>query len=273
MTQYGYHEDFVADVEKRLQEFSDAIYRGMQDVCDRFNQWVQDQWWTWVPWVHDHLVQLKNDLEAKLRELWDEFADACRRIWEKVEDLNGRPFELMELNQAYVDAAAALRDEKVVLARLRTSVEAHWSGLAFTAYANLIREQTAATAGVDAGLTSAATACAQGAKQINDIWNDTVDAILSYAGSVVDAIKDGANIGQAFTFEMGPALKVILDAVLAVADLALQLEGYWADNATVKTDMWRRLNSGLDGLDANNDWPRLATYAGDLDDQSSWTPA
>jgi uncharacterized protein YukE len=271
MTEYAHHSDMRVDVQKELDGFRDKIKEGLDWVSDQWDGCIMDSGWGWLaPGPKAAYELAKNHVEGKMQELWDDFEEKCKQIWESVQEVTGDPFELMEMNQAYLDCAGRIRDEGIIMARLKTEVAEHWEGVSYNAYADLITEQSKALTGIDSGITQAATACAQGAQQINSIWNDVVKAILDYAGKVVGAIKDGTDVGQWVTLDLGPALKIILDAALAVAALALKLETYWAENATVKTDMWRRLNSGLPGLDANNDWPRVRYYTDKIDDKGGW---
>lgn len=271
MTAYDHHIDFRNDVEDKMEEFAAKIDEGLDWVSQQWEKCIMDSNWGWIsPGLKGAYELAKNRCQDKMDELVRKFEEEAAKIWDNVDDVTGDPFELMELNAAYIAAAGALRDEKTVMNRLKSSVSSRWEGQAYDAYASLIDEQVAAVAGIDAGIAQAATACAEGAQQINDIWNDIVSAILDYASKIVDAIKDGTDAGQWVTLDLGPALKVILDAVIAVAQLALTLEKYWAENATVKTDMWRQLNSGLDGLDANNDWPRSQYYSDQMDGKGGW---
>jgi uncharacterized protein YukE len=271
MTDYAHHPDFRIDVEEKMADFAEKLNEGLDWVSAQWEKCIMDSNWGWLsPGLKAAYETAKNSCENKMEELVQEFETKAKEIWEEVDNVTGDPFELMAMNQSYIDAAGALRDEKTVMERLRSSVGAHWEGDAFDAYSDMIGEQVSAISGIDSGIVQAATACAEGAKQINDIWNDIVSAILDYAGSIVDAIKEGTDAGQWVTLDTGPAIKVILDAVLAVAKLALQLETYWAENATVQTSMWRVLNSGLDGLDANNDWPRIKYYTDSMDDKGGW---
>lgn len=271
MTEFAHHPDFRVAVETEMENFGKKIDEGLEWVADQWEKCVMDSNWGWLsPGLKAAYELAKDKCEDEMRSLVDEFREQAANIWDTVEKVTGDPLELMDMNAAYISAASALRDEKIVIGRLQSSVASRWSGDAFDAYSNMISEQTSAIAGIDAGISSAASACAEGAKQINDIWNDIVTAILDYASKIVDAIVAGTNAGQWVTLDLGPAIKVILDAVIAVAKLALQLENYWAENATVKTDMWRQLNSGLDGLDANNNWPRIAYYTGPMGSKDGW---
>ena len=271
MTDYSHHTDFRSAVETEMENFGKKIDEGLEWVSQQWEDCIMDSNWGWLsPGLKGAYELAKNKCEDKMEELVNDFKEKAKEIWDDVDDVTGDPFELMSMNAAYIKAAGSLRDEKTVMGRLKSNVESHWTGGAFDAYRDMILEQTKAIAGIDAGISKAATACAEGAKQINDIWNDIVSAILDYASKIVDAIKEGTDAGQWVTLDLGPALKVILDAAIAVAQLALTLEKYWAENATVKTDMWRQLNSGLDGLDANNDWPRIAYYTGKMDGKGGW---
>lgn len=270
---YDHHIDFRNGVEEKLQEFSDKIQEGVNWVIDQWESCVGNQKWMWFvsPAVKIAYELAGDRIQDAINSIWDTWETEVQKIWDTVDDLTGDPFELMEMNGSYHDAAGRIRDEKVVLDRIVSVVGEQWEGDAFTAFTETVAEQKNAISGVDSGLTSAADACANGALQINSIWTSVVDAILDYAGSIVDAIKEGTDAGQWVTLDTGPALKVILDAAIKAAQLAVELETYWADNATVQESMWRGLASGLDGLDAKNSWPTIAaSRAGNMDDKDDW---
>jgi len=64
------------------------------------------------------------------------------------------------------------------------------------------------------------------------------------------------------------------DAVIRILDLSDSLDACSDTNATVHTDLWHSLDSGLDGLDgldADDAWPATSSLdTGDLSDQGSW---
>jgi hypothetical protein len=99
-----------------------------------------------------------------------------------------------------------------------------------------------------------------------------IEAILGVVDSILDCIKDGTDAGQWVTFDAGPAIKVIGKIVTEAIRLWNDLDRYFDDNTTVKLSMWRELNSGLDGLDANNSWPEISSRdSSDMDDKGGWT--
>jgi hypothetical protein len=80
-----------------------------------------------------------------------------------------------------------------------------------------------------------------------------------------------ADAGQWVTFDAGPAIKVIGKIVTEAIRLWNDLDRYFDANVTVKLSMWRELNSGLDGLDANNSWPSVSSRdADDMANQGNW---
>lgn len=270
MTTYDYYTDFSSDFGVKLGDFSAKVDEGFQAVADKANDWLDSFYAKFIlGWpLTDHIA---DKVEEAMQDLADKFGRFCEDAWEKIDDLTGNPWELMQLNQAYITAAGHIRDEKTVIDRITREVSKSWSGDAYTSYAGMTDEQKAAIDAVDSGLTKAATACAEGAQQIGNIWLDVVQALIDYAGNVVDAMAEATDAGKWFSFDAGPAAKVIADALVRIADLAATLESYFVDNATVNTDMWRQLNSGLPGLDANNQWPGLAASdVDDVKDKSQW---
>jgi hypothetical protein len=274
MTEYNHYPEFSDDVETQLDDVKKKIEEGVQQVIDTFNDTIGSKGWMWFvsPAVKIAYELAKDNLEDEIQRLWDEFERIVDDTWEKVVDLTGDPWELMEMNAAYMRAAGRIRDEKTVIGDLTSEVRKNWDGDAYWAYFNVTGEQTKAVAGVDGGLVRAATACAEGAQQIRSIWRDMIDALIGVVNSILDAIKDGTDAGQWVTFDAGPAIKVIGKIITEALSLWNQLDRYFDENTTVKASMWRELNSGLDGLDANNDWPAISGRdAEDLDDKGSWT--
>ncbi|MXG89498.1 hypothetical protein [Nocardioides flavescens] len=269
---YDHYADFTPDVESRLNEFADKIEQGLSDVIRQWNDSTAGSPWLWLsPGLAAAAQWALQKLEEACQAIWDEFEDFVDDVWEKVDDWTGDPWELMEMNAAYITAAGGIRDEKIVIDRILREVGKSWSGEAFTSFQGVAGEQKNSISGIDGGLTKAASACAEAANEIRSSWRDVIDALLQYAGSIIDAIKEGTNAGQWVSLEIGPAVKVIGDAVVRILDLWNTLDAYFDTNATVHTDMWRSLNSGLDGLDANNAWPALSSLdTGDMSDQGSW---
>lgn len=273
MTDYDYYTEFTDDVETKLDDLKAKVEEGVQEVIDTFNDTIGSKGWMWLvsPAIKAAYEIAKDNIEDEIQRLWDEFTQMCDDLWEKVDDLTGDPWDLMDMNAAYLRAASRIRDEKTVINDLTAEVGKHWSGDAYTAYDHVASEQLAAIGAVDEGLVSAATACAEGAQQIRSIWRDLIDAVLEAIDAVLDAIKDGTDAGQWVTFDAGPAIKVVGKIIVTALGLWNTLDRYFDENATVKLSMWRELNSGLDGLDANNDWPSVSGRdAGDMDDQGGW---
>lgn len=275
MTDYDYYSQYSDDVGKQIDSLTDRIEEGVQQVLDTFNDTIGSKGWMWFvsPAVKIAYEVAKDNLEDEIQRLWDEFEKAVDDMWSKVEEMTGNPWNLMDMNAAYLEAAGRIRDEKTVINDLTTEVSQHWQGLAYTSYLHVAQEQMAAINGVDKGLVRAATACAEGAQQIRSIWRDMIEAILGAVDTVLDAIKDGTDAGQWVTFDAGPAIKVIGKIVTEAIRLWNDLDRYFDTNVTVKLSMWRELNSGLDGLDANNDWPSVSSRdVDDMANQGNWGP-
>lgn len=274
MTEYDYYHQYSEDVEARLEEVRDKIAEGVAGVVDTFNDAIGSKGWMWLvsPAVKIAFEMARDRIEHEIERLWEEFTRACDDMWDKVEEMTGNPWTLMEMNQSYLQAAGRLRDEKVVIGDLTSEVSKHWSGVAQAAYSHAAGRQVQALDAVDSGLVAAATACAEGALQIRSIWRDMVDAVLEAVNTVLDAIKDGTDAGQWVTFDAGPAIKVVGKIAVTALQLWNDLDRYFDENATVQLSMWRNLNGGLDGLDANNDWPGLGSRdEHDMDGPGGWT--
>lgn len=274
---YDFYSEYTGDVETQLGEIRDQIEAGVEYVWERWNDSIiakgLDSDWAWLvsPGLKAGYEWAKGELEDEIDRLWDEFETFVEDLWEKVDDLTGNPWQLMDMNADYHRAAGRLRDEKIVINRLTWHVRKRWQGVAFDAYWNAATEQSNAIQAVDQGLVKAATACAEGAEQIRSIWRDCIDAMLDVVNAILDAIKDGTDAGQWVTFDAGPAIKVIGKCLTTALGLWNDLDRYFDTNVTVKVSMWRELNSGLDGLDASNDWPQISEInRADIDDNGNW---
>ncbi|WP_134738335.1 hypothetical protein [Nocardioides sp. 503] len=273
MTTYDYYQDYNDDVDTKIQELSDKIEEGVQKVIDTFNDTIGSSNWAWIsPGLKIAYNMAKDKIEEEIEHLWNEFTKFCEDMWAKVEEMTGNPFHLMDMNASYLKAAGRIRDEKMVVDSLLAEVTKTWSGDAFISYRDAATRQKNAINAVDTGLVSAATACAEGAKELREVWRIMVDVLLDVVNAILDAIKDGTDAGQWVTFDAGPAIKVIGKIVTAALDLWNRLDAYFDSNVTVKLSMWRNLNEGLDGLNANNDWPVLSSrYTDEMNDKGKWT--
>ncbi|HWI42675.1 MAG TPA: hypothetical protein VNS81_03595 [Nocardioides sp.] len=263
MTDYDHYFEYTNATTTNLDTISKKIDEGIDYVMKVWDDTIAakglDSGWGWLisPGLKAAYEWAKDNLEDELQKLVDEFEDFCEDLWDKINDLTGDPFMLMEMNQAYIKAASRIRDEKTIIDDIGYVLTESWEGDAFSSYSRVVTQQLQAISAVDSGLKDAATACAEGALQIRSIWRDCIDALLGVANTILDAIKDGTDAGQWVTFDAGPAIKVVGKCLTATIGFANQLERYFDENVTVKSSMWSTLNSGLDGLDANNQWPQL----------------
>lgn len=274
---YDHYSEFTDDVDLDLQDIFDKIEEGVKYVWEKWDDTIAakglDSNWGWIsPGAKLAYEHFKGKLEDEVKKLWDDFEKFCEDLWEKVEELAGDPFRLMEMNGDYLKAASRLRDEKTVIRDLTTEVSKHWSGDAYDSYVHVAKEeQLFAIQGVDAALVKAATACAEGAQQVRAIWRDLIDALLSAADTIFDGIKDGTDAGQWVTFDAGPAIKIIGKCLTEAIRLWNNLDRYFDTNATVKKSMWTDLNNGVDGLDANNEWPKISGRdKSDMGNKGDW---
>jgi uncharacterized protein YukE len=264
--------DWQDEVEDMLEQLEDKIQEGVDWVLDQWDGSILDSWLKYTsPAVYAAGKYALDKLEEAIERIWDEFERILPEVWDQVRRLFATPWGLMDLNQRYSEAAGKLRDEELAVDRLTRHIQKGWSGDAWTAYHGVATEQKKAILAVNTGLTSAASACATGARQIWSTWQAVVDTILNIASKVVAAIKDGTDAGQWVTLDAGPAIKVIGDVAIEVLRLANKLLGFWADNTTVNLAVWTGLNDGLVGLGGANAWPDIDSYdRDDLRDKGGW---
>lgn len=275
MSDLGFFTDFTGDIEEILEDCRQKIEEAIDWVCDTWDDTV-DTWKQAISPAFAYLVHRAADkLEDAFQTIWDEFSSFCVDLWNEIDRMAGGPFELMNMNDAYTNAAAHLRDEAEIVERIKDRVADHWGGDAADAFNDVMVEQNKAMLAVDRGLTKAASACAAGALQIRSIWRDVIDTLLSIVSKILECIKDGTDAGQWVSLDTGPLIRFFGEIFVKVAELGNQLERYFDRNATVDLGMWQDLNVGLAGLQAGNTWPDIASSdRRDLNDPGAWpTPA
>lgn len=267
----GFFTDFTGDVDDILEQCRQKIEEAIDWVCDRWDDTV-DTWKQVVSPAFAYLVHRAADkLEEAFEVVWDEFSSFCVDLWNEIDKMAGGPFELMNMSDAYTNAAAHLRDEAGIVERIKDRVTDHWKGDAADAFNDVMVEQTKAFQAVDEGLTKAATACQGGSLKIRSIWRDVIDTLLAIVSQILDCIKEGTDAGQWVTLDTGPLIKFFGEIFVKVAELGNTLERYFDQNATIELGMWRNLNAGLPGLQAGNTWPDIAgSDRNDLQTPGSW---
>ena len=273
MSDFNYYADFTTEVEDTLQKIEDKITEAIEWICQKWEDTV-DTWKTVISPAFAYLVhRAMKKVEEAFRILWDAFSEFVTDIWEKIDKMAGGPWELMNMSYAYTDASAHLRDEALLVARMKDRIADHWDGRANDAFSDAMDEQVKAITSVSTGLTQASTACAQGSLQIRTIWRKVIDTLLELADGMLDCIKDATDAGQWVTVDTGPAIKFYGQIAVTVLELGNTLEGFFDENATVKSSMWANLNAGLPDLMAGNTWPSVDShYSSDMDSKDDYVP-
>lgn len=272
------YDEFWDMIKSAMNEFQNNMNSAINEVQRQFNERVNaiPAWeWGLKPWLVVTVNRGVDALQDKANELWDSFEENAPKIWEQVNAVQGDPVTLTLLSNTYLNATRVLSDiGESYLPDAIGRVQDAWSeGEGPAAFGRQAPKQSAAALGASAGLMQASTACGEASGTIVSSWLDIHSALLSYARSIIDAIKDGTDVGQIITLDVGPALKVVLDAVASVVELANTLIRYVADDATAGATKWKSLESGseLGGLMDGNTWPTISGLDGrDLTNGSKW---
>lgn len=272
---------FTDDVEEWLGKVEDKIEEGIDWVWEQWDNSVVNKYGKWVsPALWLAINHAKGNLEDAIEDIWEKFKEVCEGVWEEVRSLFATPWGLMDLSERYSSAAGILRGEATLIDRIKRHIQKGWSGDAFTAYGGMTDEQKNALNGLAAGLSTASTACATGAKQIWDIWIALLNYVLDQLNTVLGKIKDATDAGQWVTLDAGVVTSLIGQLLVNVGKLVTKLLSFWADNQTVNLAVWNGLNDGKDltgvtvsgsGDQRDIDWPGLSPAdVGDVKDKDAW---
>ncbi len=272
---------FTDDVEEWLGKVEDKIEEGIDWVWEQWDNSIVNKYGKWVsPALWLAINHAKGNLEDAIEDIWEKFKEVCEGVWEEVRSLFATPWGLMDLSERYSSAAGILRGEATLIDRIKRHIQKGWSGDAFTAYGGMTDEQKNALNGLAAGLSTASTACATGAKQIWDIWIALLNYVLDQLNTVLGKIKDATDAGQWVTLDAGVVTSLIGQLLVNVGKLVTKLLSFWADNQTVNLAVWNGLNDGKDltgvtvsgsGDQRDIDWPGLSPAdVGDVKDKDAW---
>jgi hypothetical protein len=269
------YEQFWDGVQSNLDAIQSGIHNAIQWVCDEFNRRIDEMplWKKALPWVAIAVNRAVDALTDGFNAIWDAFEAALPGIWAEAREVEGDPLTLMLLVGSYNAAKSELHNiGTVYLPDAVGDVAAAWKSEGADAFVDTAGRQVAAVLGVKSGLDAAAKACADAANQIIQSWQAIIAAVLDYASSIVDAIKEGTDAGQILTLEVGPTVKVIGDLVVRVLELGNELAGFIRDGATTGAAMWADLDSGIKGLmTPGNTWPTIPGLdAEDMNDPARW---
>lgn len=274
--EYDHYWEFNQDLGTQVEVIQKKIKQGLDQVVGMFNEapGLSSNWaWLASPAGKAGYELLKAHFNGQIDQVWEEFKKVCDDLWKRAEQMTGDPWTLMSLNRAYHQAAGRLRDEPMVITTLYDEVKLDWEGDAFVVYEQVGNKQKEAFKGIAGGegLVEAAHLCADGAHQLRSAWRDIVDELINVAKLILEAIKEGTDAGQWVTFDAGPAIKVIGQIAATVVAAWNRLDRYFDYASTQSMSRWRKLNSGVPGLDAANKWPEVSpSQLGTLDGKEDW---
>lgn len=270
--------EFEGMVEQGLNTLQLKINEGVNGVQAEFSRRIEaipDWEWLVKPWLHFAVDRGVDALQDQFNKIWDAFEEKREEIWKKVSEIQGDPIRASLLSDSYIAAGRMLTDVgDSYLPDAISRVQNAWpEGQGPEAFGRQAPKQASAALGAASGLTQAATALSELANKIVATWKTVHDVLLDYASKVVDAINESTDAAKILTCDIGPAIKIVLDAAIQVAKLASDLLTYVVEDLTAGATKWKILESGneLVGLLAGNAWPEIAGVDGrDMTNRGKW---
>lgn len=270
--------EFEGMVENGLNTLQLKINEGVNGVQAEFSRRIEAiPDWEWIvkPWLRFAVDRGVDALQEQFNKIWDAFEEKKEEIWKKVSEIQGDPIRVSLLSNSYIAAGRMLTDVgDSYLPDAISRVHDAWpEGKGPDAFGRQAPKQATAALGAASGLTQAAIALSELANKIVATWKTVHDALLDYASKVVDAINESTDAAKILTCDLGPAIKIVLDAAIQVVKLASDLLTYVVEDVTAGATKWKILESGneLAGLLAGNAWPKIAGLDGrEMINRGNW---
>jgi uncharacterized protein YukE len=189
-----------------------------------------------------------NELEEKfeaacneVREKWDDTVDDIRVA---IGGMIGDPLQMSEISSDYRDAARTLGLHSNDLSSSASVLRGSWDGRAFFAFMEVNTQQTAAVTGLGKQLITAADLMDKCNERLVSQWLAQINNLAQATSQFISVAGDLGDIGNAPTFEAGPAVKLI-GAVLSNASKILTDFGTYVAQLEIDS------GGDFDGLDAS----------------------
>jgi uncharacterized protein YukE len=203
-----------------------------------------------------------NELEEKfeaacdeIREKWDSSVGGIR---EAIGGMIGDPLQMSEISSDYRDAARTLGIHTNDLSSTASILRGSWDGRAFFAFMEVNTQQTAAVTGLGRQLITGADLMDKCSERLVKQWLAQINNIAQATADFINVAGDLGDLGNAPTFEAGPATKLI-GAVLSNASTILTDYGsYVAELEIDSGGDWDGLDAayGTNGLPGGQ-WPEV----------------
>ena len=188
-----------------------------------------------------------NELEEKFQAACDEVSEKWNNtvdgIREAIGAMVGDPLKMSSISDEYRDAARLLGIHTNDLGSTSSILRGSWEGRAFFAFMEVNTQQTAAVTGLGKQLITGADLMDKCAERMVSQWVGQLDNLAQATADFLTVAGDLGDLGNAPTFEAGPAVKLI-GKVLSNASTIL------TDYATYVTELEIDSGGDWDGLDA-----------------------
>jgi uncharacterized protein YukE len=264
----------INDPDTFLTEINTAI----DDITDAIGDFLEKM----ATFVNDHLTEVggiggfllggpiggliggftAHQLEGKFNsaceqvsEAWEEGVETIRQ---SVGGMIGDPLMMAQIASDYRDAAEIMGKHKLDLGNANSVLGSGWSGRAYDAYTTVSGQQDAALSGLSQQLQSAGKLLDEAAEKLVQQWIKQLNNLAQCESSFLNVAGDLGDLGNAPTFEAGPALKLIGEIVSHASTILTDYASYVANLEIAGAGNWDGLNTnfGDRGL-PNGQWPRI----------------
>jgi uncharacterized protein YukE len=260
-------DTFLTEVNTKIDDVTDAIGDFLEKMAG---------------FVNDHLTEMggiggfilggpiggliggytAHQLEGKFNHACDQVSEAWEQgvleIRKSIGNMVGDPLMMSQIASNYRDAASIMGKHKLDLGNANSVLGSDWSGRAFDAYTTVSGQQDNALSGLSQQLQAAGKLLDTAANNLIQQWIKQLDNLAQCVAAFLNVSGDLGDLGNAPTFEAGPALKLIGEIVSHASTILTDYASYVAELEIVGAGDWDGLNTnfGDRGL-PDGQWPRI----------------
>ncbi|WP_139978037.1 WXG100 family type VII secretion target [Nocardioides litoris] len=218
--------------------------------------------------------QAKEEARARLaaaaRSITEDLDRLRAKVFDEADGLMGDPARLKRASERLEDAKSDLDILLSAVRRSSTQVDRYWRGQAERAFASATGFQVAAVARYVEWLSTASTTLSSVAESIKLLWSALVDVLRELGTGLLRDIASAFDVGNVFSFEIGPALSTLATIIDAVADVGRLVRDAAARAETTMTTQWEVMDSSPEVPGGR--WPLVDDLdLHDLSDPSRWS--
>jgi uncharacterized protein YukE len=202
--------------------------------------------------------ELEEKFEAACNEISEKWDNTVGGIREAIGAMIGDPLQMSEISSDYRDAARILGIHTNDLSSTASILRGSWDGRAFFAFMEVNTQQTAAVTGLGRQLITGADLMDKCSERMVKAWLAQIDNLASATADFLSVAGDLGDVGNAPTFEAGPALKLIGKVLSNASTILTDFGTYVAELEIDSGGDWDGLDAayGTNGL-PNGQWPEV----------------